>query len=52
MKLILRGKKLNYIHQNPVKDKIVEKAEDYLYSSERNYADLEYELEIYIFQNN
>ncbi len=39
--------KLNYIHQNPVKDKIVEKAEDYLFSSARNYADLEYELEIY-----
>lgn len=33
--------KLNYIHQNPVEDKIVEKPEDYLYSSARNYADLE-----------
>ena len=33
--------KLNYIHQNPVNDKIVEKAEDYLYSSARNYAGME-----------
>jgi len=29
--------KLEYIHQNPVKAGIVEKAEDYLYSSARNY---------------
>jgi len=33
--------KLNYIHQNPVVDRFVERAEDYLYSSARNYADLE-----------
>jgi REP element-mobilizing transposase RayT len=33
--------KLNYIHNNPVKDKIVEKPEDYLFSSARNYAELE-----------
>ncbi|MES2680896.1 MAG: transposase [Bacteroidota bacterium] len=33
--------KLNYIHDNPVKDGIVEKPEDYLYSSARNYADLD-----------
>ena len=32
--------KLNYIHQNPVKDMIVENAEDYLFSSARNYAEL------------
>ena len=32
--------KLNYIHQNPVHDMIVEKAEDYLSSSARNYAEL------------
>lgn len=38
--------KLNYIHQNPVKDEIVEHPEDYLYSSARNYAELEYKLEI------
>lgn len=33
--------KLNYIHQNPVKTMIVEKPEDYLFSSARNYAGLE-----------
>lgn len=37
--------KINYIHQNPVKDKIVRSAEDY-YSSARNYASLENDLEI------
>jgi putative transposase len=30
--------KLNYIHNNPVEAGIVERAEDYLYSSARNYA--------------
>ncbi|NPD44850.1 hypothetical protein [Lentimicrobium sp. S6] len=30
--------KLNYIHQNPVQDMIVEKPENYLFSSARNYA--------------
>lgn len=29
--------KLNYIHMNPVKQEIVEKPEDYVYSSARNY---------------
>ena len=38
--------KLNYIHQNPVVDKIVTSAEDYIFSSARNYADLDSELEI------
>jgi REP element-mobilizing transposase RayT len=32
--------KLEYIHDNPVKAGIVEKPEDYLYSSARNYAEL------------
>ncbi|MCX6243621.1 MAG: transposase [Bacteroidetes bacterium] len=32
--------KLNYIHFNPVKDLIVEKPEEYLFSSARNYAGL------------
>lgn len=32
--------KIEYIHKNPVKAGIVEKPEDYLYSSARNYADL------------
>jgi REP element-mobilizing transposase RayT len=31
--------KLNYLHQNPVKEGIVEHPEEYLYSSVRNYAD-------------
>ncbi len=33
--------KLEYIHKNPVKAGIVEKPEDYLYSSARNYADMD-----------
>lgn len=33
--------KLDYIHNNPVVDGIVELPEDYLYSSARNYTDLE-----------
>lgn len=32
--------KLNYIHQKPVQDMIVEKGEDYLFSSARNYGEL------------
>ena len=31
--------KLEYIHQNPVRAGIVNKAEDYIYSSAKNYAD-------------
>lgn len=38
--------KMYYIHQNPVKERIVVKPEDYLYSSARNYAGLENELDI------
>ncbi|KGO90574.1 REP-associated tyrosine transposase [Flavobacterium suncheonense] len=38
--------KVNYIHQNPVKDKIVGFAEDYYFSSARNYARLENDLEV------
>jgi putative transposase len=30
--------RLNYIHENPVRAGVVENAEDYLYSSARNYA--------------
>ena len=40
--------KLNYIHQNPVKEMIVKQPEDYLFSSARNYADLDYLLDIII----
>jgi REP element-mobilizing transposase RayT len=32
--------KVTYIHENPVRAGMVEKAEDYLYSSARNYAGL------------
>ena len=40
--------KINYIHENPVRAGIVEKAEDYLYSSARNYADLDGVLDIIV----
>jgi REP element-mobilizing transposase RayT len=40
--------KLNYIHQNPVADGIVERAEEYYYSSARNYADLNGVLDIVV----
>jgi putative transposase len=30
--------KLNYIHNNPVKEGLVENAIDYMYSSARDYA--------------
>ncbi|MEP1118552.1 MAG: hypothetical protein ABJO94_02535 [Ekhidna sp.] len=38
--------KMNYIHENPVRAGWVEKEEDYLYSSARNYAGLNDLLEI------
>jgi REP element-mobilizing transposase RayT len=38
--------KINYIHNNPVKEKIVTLPEDYYFSSARNYAGLDYELEV------
>jgi len=34
------------VHQNPVKELIVEKPEDYLFSSARNYAGLDSYLDI------
>ena len=40
--------KVKYIHENPVRAGIVEKAEDYLYSSSRNYAGLEGVLEVIV----
>ncbi|WP_299332892.1 transposase [uncultured Psychroserpens sp.] len=40
--------KLRYIHNNPVKERIVEKPEDYLYSSARNYAGLDSELDVLV----
>ena len=38
--------KINYIHNNPVKSKIVTLPEDYYYSSARNYAGLQNDLEV------
>ena len=38
--------KLDYIHNNPVKELIVEKPEDYIFSSARNYAGLDNYLDI------
>lgn len=38
--------KLDYIHNNPVEEMIVEKSEDYLFSSARNYADMDGLLDI------
>ncbi len=38
--------KVDYIHNNPVKDKIVTLPEDYYFSSTRNYAGLENDLNI------
>jgi REP element-mobilizing transposase RayT len=38
--------KVEYIHNNPVRAGIVEKPEDYLYSSARNYASLEAPIDI------
>lgn len=43
--------KLNYIHQNPVKDLIVEKPEDYLFSSARNYAGLDNYLDVFLLDH-
>ena len=34
------AEKIEYIHNNPVRAQIVQHAEDYLYSSARNYAGL------------
>ena len=35
------NEKVNYIHMNPVEEMLVAQPEDYLYSSARNYADLD-----------
>ena len=35
------NEKVNYIHMNPVEEMLVEYPENYLYSSARNYADLD-----------
>jgi REP element-mobilizing transposase RayT len=38
--------KLDYIHNNPVEEMIVAKPEEYLFSSARNYAELDNVLEV------
>ena len=38
--------KIDYIHNNPVKDKVVILPEDYYFSSARNYAELSNDLEV------
>jgi hypothetical protein len=38
--------KIDYIHNNPVRSGIVLKPEEYLYSSARNYAELDNVLDI------
>ena len=38
--------KIDYIHQNPVRAGIVTKPEEYLFSSVRNYADMEFILKV------
>lgn len=40
--------KVNYIHNNPVTDKIVTLPEDYYLSSARNYAGLENEMDVVV----
>ena len=42
------NEKLDYIHNNPVKELFVERPEDYLFSSARNYAGLNNYLDIVI----
>jgi len=37
---------LSYIHNNPVQDMIIEKPEEYMFSSARNYAEKDYLIEI------
>jgi len=38
--------RINYIHENPVRTGLVARAEEYLYSSARNYASLSGIIEI------
>jgi len=42
--------KLEYIHQNPVKAEIVSNPEDYLYSSARNYCNMQGLIKVEIIQ--
>ena len=38
--------KIDYIHGNPVKERIVERPQEYLFSSARNYAELDSMLDV------
>jgi REP element-mobilizing transposase RayT len=40
--------KLKYIHDNPVEDMLVANPEDYMFSSARNYADLDFLLDVVV----
>jgi len=40
--------KLNYIHNNPVADGIVSRPQDYLFSSVRNNADLDFLIDVIV----
>jgi len=42
----MMDQKINYIHEDPIKDGIVDDACDYLYCSARNYCDKKGLLEI------
>jgi putative transposase len=42
--------RINYVHENPVRNMIVEKEEDYLMSSARNYASLESVLDVEVIR--
>ena len=46
------GRRIEYVHENPVKAGLVRRQEDYVYSSASNYLDLESELEIDILDMN
>jgi hypothetical protein len=43
--------KLDYIHNNPVKDRIVTLPEDYYYSSAGNYASLDNDLKVILLDS-
>ena len=44
------NQRINYTHENPVRAMIVEKAEDYIMSSARNYSSLESMLEVEVIR--
>jgi len=45
---IFFDQKIEYIHQNPVRAGLVNKAEDYLFSSARNYAEMDGLLDVVV----